>query len=81
MLVNHGSASLPQFPRLIALEWSLIVCSQQFYRGKPSWKTERLELFVKQTCSEHRLLICGLGSGPREGKRPARKLFISQEGK
>lgn len=53
MLVKHGSVSLPQFPPLTALEWSLIVCSQQFYRGKRSWKTERLELFVKQMCSEH----------------------------
>lgn len=80
MLVKHGSVSLPQFPRLIALEWSLTVCSLQFYRGKPSWKTERLELFVKRV-PNIRLLISGLGSGPREGKRPARKLFISQEGK
>lgn len=53
VLVKHGSVSLPQFPPLTALEWSLIVCSQQFYRGKRSWKTERLELFVKQMCSEH----------------------------
>lgn len=52
MLVKQGSVSLPQFPRLIALEWSLIVCFQQFYRGKPSWKTERLELFVKRVSAD-----------------------------
>lgn len=68
VLVKQGSVSLPQFPRLMALEWSLIVFS--------SFAEENRE--ARALCKEC-LLISGLGSVPREGKRPARKLFISQE--